>query len=128
MKVSIEKTEHYSSIKIEEDLASEELLKELRIASQNLLEEELWNYILFDFKTEIDLGSDLGKKVIDLVRETNEILELTNGLAISVHANTQWMEKFEDKGLVLVPSESEAVEFIFMDQLEKQFLDDSEEE
>jgi hypothetical protein len=48
------------------------------------------------------------------------------GLALFINENTAVHELFSEHDLVIVPTQSEAVEFIYMDQLEKQFLTDSE--
>ena len=47
-----------------------------------------------------------------------------NGMLIITHAEDQFTRLFNKADITFIPTDTEAIDFIFMDQLEKQFLDD----
>jgi hypothetical protein len=62
-----------------------------------------------------------------MLEETHFQIVEKNGLLLCIHESPDWMQQFEANDLLLVPTENEAIEYVFMDQLEKQFLDDDQE-
>jgi hypothetical protein len=123
MKVSIEKTEHYTLFSLGNSPADNSAIEELLQRAHELIEQEEIVYFIFD----LNPISDLIQTLIDGLQAITESLVLKGGLLINVHNEPSMLARFEDQQLVMVPKVEEAIEYIYMDQLEKQFLGDSEE-
>lgn len=122
MNLSIEKTEHYTQIGSDQICLNQKLAEELVKQAEELLSKEAITYFVFDINkvTEVEVNA-----LITL--QTFAMNQLENArLALFINENTAVFELFSEHDLVIVPTQSEAVEFIYMDQLEKQFLTDSE--
>ncbi len=122
MNLSIEKTEHYTQIGSDQNYLDQILAEEIVKQAEEQLSIAATLYFVFDINkvTEVEANA-----LITL--QTFAINQMENaGLALFINENTEVHELFSEHDLVIVPTQSEAVEFIYMDQLEKQFLTDSE--
>lgn len=119
---SIDKTEHYLKFTTKASKLDSENMQALLSSAQNELDQNEWIYFIFDISnvTQID------KHTIVSLQEINDALLAKNGLLIFFHEKSEMMVMFEENQLLLLPTESEAIEYIYMDQLEKQFLEDNE--
>lgn len=122
MKDSVEKSEHYIVVKAgSHRLDISEAKHQLHLVQTEQKEQEI-SYVLLDLE---------GVKAFDInafevLQEINEYCTNNLGLLVCFHGEETWMETFAENGIVLVPTKHEAIEYVFMDQLEKQFLTDDE--
>lgn len=122
MNLSIEKTEHYTQIGSDQICLDQKLAEELVKQAEELLSKEAIIYFVFDINKVTEIQA---RALITL--QTFAIHQMENArLALFINENTDVFELFSEYDLVIVPTSGEAVEFIYMDQLEKQFLTDSE--
>lgn len=119
---SIDKTEHYLKFTTNASKLDLEHMQALLNGAQNELDQNQWIYFIFD----ISQASQIDANTILSLQEINDGLLSKNGLLICVHESSEMMAMFEENQLLLLPTESEAIEYIYMDQLEKQFLEDCE--
>lgn len=118
MKVSIEKTEHYALFILNSENLLENTFSELNSLIQKTLDEGKFNYLIFD----LNLLNEISSNVYSFLQQTHEQMITLDGLLLNTHSNVSFIPVFEENQLLLVPSIGEAVEYIYMDQLEKQFL------
>lgn len=123
MKVSIEKTEHYTLFSLVNPIVDDSAIEELLSKANELIEQEEIVYFIFD----VNSITELPQTLFDNLQNITESLVLKGGLLIHVHHDPSMLARFEDQQLVIVPKVEEAIEYIYMDQLEKQFLGDDEE-
>lgn len=122
MNLSIEKTEHYTQIGSDQINLDQKLAEELVKQAEELLSKAAIIYFVFDLNKVTEVQTTA---LITL--QTFAINQMENaGLALFINENTEVHELFSEHDMVIVPTQGEAVEFIYMDQLEKQFLTDSE--
>jgi|GEM_PF-5722173 hypothetical protein len=119
---SIDKTEHYLKFTTTASKLDLEHMQGLLHKAQHELDQTEWIYFIFD----ISQASQIDADTILSLQDINDGLLAKNGLLICVHESSEMMAMFEENQLLLLPTESEAIEYIYMDQLEKQFLEDSE--
>ena len=119
---SIEKTEHYLKFATSATNLDLEHMQALLNSAQNELDQAEWIYFIFDISQAKQIDAD----TLLSLQEINDALLAKNGLLICIHEKSEMMVLFEENQLLLLPTESEAIEYIYMDQLEKQFLDDNE--
>ena len=119
---SIDKTEHYLKFTTKASKLDLGNMQALLSSAQNELDQNEWIYFIFD----ISNATQIDKHTIVSLQEINDALLAKNGLLICFHEKNEMMAMFEENQLLLLPTESEAIEYIYMDQLEKQFLEDNE--
>lgn len=120
MEDSVEKTEHYMVIKAGShklDVSEAKLQHHLVQTEQR---REGISYVLLDLEGVISYDVS----VFDVLREINEICAEKLGILVCFNGKEAWMDEFSEHGFVLVPTKHEAIEYVYMDQLEKQFLSD----
>lgn len=122
MNLSIEKTEHYTQISTSENVLNTKLAEALVNKAKEALTDEEISYFIFD----ISEVSSLEENCITLLQDFGSAMQENLGLVIFKNENLSIHQLMSEHDFVIVPSLSEAVEYIYMDQLEKQFLDDSE--
>jgi hypothetical protein len=122
MKVSIEKTEHYTLFSLVPTIADDAAIDELLQQATALVDQEEVVYFIFD----VNPIAELDQTLVEKLQSLTESLVLKGGLLIHVHHDPNMLPHFEDQQLVMVPKVEEAIEYIYMDQLEKQFLGDDE--
>jgi hypothetical protein len=122
MNLSIEKTEHYTQIGSDQNYLNQLLAEEIVKQAEEQLSIAATLYFVFDINkvTEVEANALITLQTFAMNQMENA------GLALFINENTEVHELFSEHDLVIVPTQSEAVEFIYMDQLEKQFLTDSE--
>lgn len=122
MNLSIEKTEHYTQIGSDQNYLNQILAEEIVKQAEEQLSIAATLYFVFDINkvTEVEANALITLQTFAMNQMENA------GLALFINENTAVHELFSEHDLVIVPTQSEAVEFIYMDQLEKQFLTDSE--
>jgi len=122
MNLSIEKTEHYTQIGSDQNYLNQLLAEEIVKQAEEQLSIAATLYFVFDINkvTEVEANALITLQTFAMNQMENA------GLALFINENTGVHELFSEHDLVIVHTQSEAVEFIYMDQLEKQFLTDSE--
>jgi hypothetical protein len=122
MNLSIEKTEHYTQIGSDQNYLNQILAEEIVKQAEEQLSIAATLYFVFDINkvTEVEANALITLQTFAMNQMENA------GLALFINENREVHELFSEHDLVIVPTQSEAVEFIYMDKLEKQFLTDSE--
>ncbi len=124
MNFSLEKTEHYTLLKtLLTELDSVQVEELSGIVKHELLKEAC-QYLILNFETIEQCQAAAVRELINLGNFLNE----NNGLLIISCLNDQFTRLFEKAEIVFVPSDMEAIDYVFMDQIEKQFLNETEEE
>ncbi|OYU97015.1 MAG: hypothetical protein CFE21_01630 [Bacteroidetes bacterium B1(2017)] len=118
MKVSIEKTEHYALFILNNENLLENTFSELSSHIENTLNEGNYKYLIFDLSNLNEISSH----VYLFLQQIHDKMITLDGLLLNTHSNVSFLPVFEENQLLFVPSTGEAVEYIYMDQLEKQFL------
>lgn len=119
---SLEKTEHYAVFKLAAHKIHQSEGRHLQKWVAEVLEDTNLNYALID----LDGVREIDEDALSLLAEIHAFCETKTGLSIAFHGPETWIERFANAGVTLVPTKHEAIEYVFMDQLEKQFLSDEE--
>jgi anti-anti-sigma regulatory factor len=124
MNYTIEKSDQYSLIKtdiiaLDKNTASK-LIEKVRheVASSS-------KYVIVNISGVKECNADATRELISLGLELRE----NDGLLIITEAEDPFTRLFTKADITFIPTDVEAVDFVFMDQLEKQFLnmgDDAE--
>ncbi|MBP7510540.1 MAG: hypothetical protein KA981_01345 [Bacteroidia bacterium] len=122
MKISIDKSEHYLLVNSEVTTLTVNHALELVQTAKTQLQDNTSLYVIFEMPMVIEIANEAK----DVFLEYNLSLQENLVMLLCVADQPHWHESFEEIGLVLVPTLGEAVEYIYMDQLEKQFLTESE--
>lgn len=120
MEDSVEKTEHYIVVKASSHRLDVIEAQRLLHLVQTEQEKETISYVLLD----LDGVTDFDFSAFEVISVINEICNKNLGLLLCFNGKEEWMDSFSEHGFVLVPTKHEAIEYVFMDQLEKQFLSD----
>jgi anti-anti-sigma regulatory factor len=117
MNYTIEKSDQYSLIKtdivaLDKNTASM-LIKKVRheVASSS-------KYVIVNISGVKECNADATRELISLGIELRE----NDGLLIITEAEDPFTRLFTKADITFIPTDVEAVDFVFMDQLEKQFL------
>lgn len=122
MKDSMEKTEHYIIVKASSHrLDASEAKHQLHLVQTEQKEAEV-KYVLIDLQGVENFDEDC----FEPLQNIQAICDENSGLLVSFNGKEEWMDVFADNGIVLVPTKHEAIEYVYMDQLEKQFFADEE--
>jgi anti-anti-sigma regulatory factor len=120
MNYSIEKKEQYSLIKPEIGQMNQDNCIKLRdkvlheVASSS-------QYVIVNISSVKDCNADGVRELIKLGIE----LQKKGGMLIITHAEATFTRLFDKAELTFIPTDIEAIDFVFMDHLEKQFLQDN---
>lgn len=123
MNLSIEKTEHYTQIGTTENVLHPTLAQALIEKAKEALSKEHISYFIMD----ISEVSHIENNSFILLQEFGAYMQEQLGLVLFKNENPTIHQAMSEHDLIIVPSQSEAVEYIFMDQLEKQFLNDNDD-
>ncbi len=117
MNYTIEKNEHYSLIKTDLNVMNKETCNKLR---EKVLHEVASNskYVIVNIDGVTECNADGTRELIQLALD----LRNNNGMLILTHADDQFSRLFNKADITFIPTDIEAIDFVFMDQLEKQFL------
>lgn len=117
MNYTIEKSDQYSLIKtdiiaLDKNTASK-LIKKVRheVSSSS-------KYVIVNISGVKECNADATRELISLGVELRE----NDGLLIITEAEDPFTRLFTKADITFIPTDVEAVDFVFMDQLEKQFL------
>jgi len=117
MNYTIEKSDQYSLIKtdivaLDKNTASK-LIEKVRheVASSS-------KYVIVNIGGVKECNADATRELISLGLELSQ----NDGLLIITEAEDSFTRLFAKADITFIPTDVEAVDFVFMDQLEKQFL------
>jgi anti-anti-sigma regulatory factor len=117
MNYIIEKNDQYSLIKPDS--------KKIDQQTANLLRDKVLHevassskYVIVNIKYVRECNADGTRELIKLGLELNK----GGGMLIITHADDHFTRLFEKAEITFIPTDIEAIDFVFMDQLEKQFL------
>ena len=122
MKDSVEISEHYIVVKASSHKLDGSEAKHLLHLVQTEQTKQDISYVLADL-TEVH---SFENNCFESLENIQAICSENLGLLVCFGGQEDWMDTFGERGLVLVPTKHEAIEYVFMDQLEKQFLSDEE--
>jgi anti-anti-sigma regulatory factor len=117
MNYTIEKSDQYSLIKTDLTLLDKnnalKLIEKVRheVASSS-------KYVIVNIDGVKECNADATRELINLGLELHE----NNGMLIVTNAEDSFTRLFAKADITFIPTDVEAVDFVFMDQLEKQFL------
>lgn len=117
MNYTIEKKDEYSLIKPEITVLDKDTCAQLR---HKVLHEadSSSTYVIVNISSVESCNADGVRELIRLGVE----LQDKDGLLILTNADDQFTRLFNKADITFIPTDVEAVDFVFMDQLEKQFL------
>jgi anti-anti-sigma regulatory factor len=118
MNYTIEKNEHYSLIKTDLTLMNQHTCHKLR---EKVLHEVASNskYVIVNIEGVKECNAEGTRELIQLALD----LRNTDGMLILTHADDHFTRLFNKADITFIPTDMEAIDFVFMDQLEKQYLD-----
>ncbi len=123
MNYTIEKSDQYSLIKTDltalDKHTASKLIEKVRheVASSS-------KYVIVNIEGVKDCNADATRELINLGLELHE----NDGMLIITRAEDSFTRLFAKADITFIPTDEEAVDFVFMDQLEKQFLNMTDEE
>jgi len=121
MNYTIEKNDQHSIIKPELTKIDQRTANKLRdkvlheVASSS-------KYVIVNIETVKECNADGTRELIKLGLD----LRNSGGMLIITNADDQFTRLFEKADITFIPTDVEAMDFVFMDQLEKQFLNMNE--
>lgn len=122
MNYTIEKNDLYSIIKPDVQILNQDVCSKLR----NKVEHEVQSsskYVIVNINSVSECNADGVRELIQLAVDLRD----HGGMLILTHAEDQFSRLFNKADITFIPTDTEAIDFIFMDQLEKQFLHDNTE-
>ncbi len=122
MKDSVEYSEHYIVVKSSSHKLDHSEAKHLLHLVQTEQTKQNISYVLADLSGVHSFEEDN----FESLGSIQEMCSENKGILVCFGGKEEWMDAFAEQGLVLVPTKHEAIEYVFMDQLEKQFLSDEE--
>lgn len=123
MNYTIEKSDQYSLIKTDlttlDRTSAQKLIDKVRheVASSS-------KYVIVNIGGVTDCNADATRELINLGVELRD----NNGMLILTHADDHFTRLFSKADITFIPTDVEAVDFVFMDQLEKQFMNMGDED
>jgi anti-anti-sigma regulatory factor len=120
MNYSIEKNDLYSIIKPDVTVLNQDICRLLR----NKVEHEAQSsskYVIVNISTVKECNADGVRELIQLAIDLRD----NGGMLIITHAEDPFTRLFNKADITFIPTDMEAIDFVFMDQLEKQFLEDN---
>lgn len=123
MNFSLDKTEHYTLLKTNLNSLDHNQAEELTAMVKQVLEKEACKYLILNFGTVMECNAAAVRELITL----GVFLNQQGGLLIISNPHGQFTRLFDKAEIIFVPSDTEAIDYVFMDQLEK-LINDSEEE
>ena len=123
MNYTIEKNDQYSLIKPDLQILDKDTCFKLR---EKVLHEVASSskYVIVNIKTVEDCNAEGTRELIQLALD----LRNNDGMLILTHADDHFTRLFNKADITFIPTDVEAIDFVFMDQLEKQFLSMSDED
>lgn len=123
MNYTIEKSDQYSLIKTDltalDKTTASKLIEKVRheVASSS-------KYVIVNIEGVKDCNADATRELINLGLELHQ----NDGMLIITRAEDSFTRLFAKADITFIPTDEEAVDFVFMDQLEKQFLNMTDDE
>lgn len=123
MNYTIEKNDQYSLIIPQLEELNKETCAEVR---EKVLHEAASSstYVIVNITSVKDCNADGVRELIKLGVE----LQDNDGMLILTNAEDSFTRLFNKADITFIPTDVEAVDFVFMDQLEKQFLSMGDDE
>lgn len=122
MNYTIKKDDQYSLIRTDLTVMNKETCNQLR--------EKVWHeaassskYVIVNIEDVTDCNADGVRELILLALELRD----KGGMLILTHASESFYRLFNKADITFIPTDTEAIDFVFMDHLEKQFLNMDDE-
>lgn len=122
MNYSIEKNDLYSIIKPDVKKLNQESCSKLRSKVEHEVQSSS-KYVIVNINSVGECNADGVRELIQLAVDLRD----HGGMLILTHAEDQFSRLFNKADITFIPTDAEAIDFVFMDQLEKQFLHDNTE-
>jgi hypothetical protein len=118
MNFSLEKTEHYTLLKTELTDLNKEQAEELATIIQAHIAEHVCPYLILNLETVVNCNADSVRTLISI----GQYLTKNDGMLIVSNPHESFQRLFDKAEIVFVPTDMEAIDYVYMDQIEKQFL------
>jgi anti-anti-sigma regulatory factor len=122
MNFLIDKNDHYTLVKTDLSEINGEQAELLVKDLESHIDEFTCKYIILNFGTVVNCNAAAVRALIKL----GLFLKDRNGMLIISNPLQSFERLFEKAEIVFVPTDIEAIDYVFMDQIEKQFLDNEE--
>jgi anti-anti-sigma regulatory factor len=118
MNYTIKKDDQYSLIKTDLSVMNKDTCNLLR---EKVLHESASSskYVIVNIEDVKDCNADGVREIIQLGLD----LQNKGGMLILTHADLNFSRLFNKADITFIPTDIEAIDFVFMDHLEKQFLE-----
>ncbi|MCA0428285.1 MAG: STAS domain-containing protein [Bacteroidetes bacterium] len=124
MNFSLEKTEHYSLLKTSLTALDQPQAEEITRMVKAHLAGIINPYLILNFDSVESCNAGAVRELINLGLH----LHNQDGMLIISNPHPQFARLFDKAEIVFVPTDIEAIDYVFMDQLEKQFLQGGDDE
>jgi hypothetical protein len=118
MNFSLEKTEHYTLLKTELTDLEKEQADELASIIQAHIAEHICPYLILNLETVNNCNAEAVRALIGI----GLFLAENNGMLIVSNPHESFQRLFDKAEIIFVPTDMEAIDYVYMDQIEKQFL------
>lgn len=118
MNFSLEKTEHYTLLKTELPDLNKEQAEELALIIKSHIAAHICPYLILNLENVISCNAEAVRTLIGL----GQFLVTNNGMLIVSNPHESFQRLFDKAEIVFVPTDMEAIDYVYMDQIEKQFL------
>jgi len=120
MNFLINKSDHYTLVKTDLKQIDAEHAEELVNNLESHIDEFTCKYVILNLETVTDCNAAAVRALIKL----GLFLKQRNGMLIISNPLNSFERLFDKAEIVFVPTDVEAIDYVFMDQIEKQFLED----
>jgi len=122
MNFSLEKNEHYTLLKTELPDLNKNQAEELSGIVKEHMAAHICPYLILNLETVVNCNAEAVRILISL----GQFLAANNGMLIVSNPHDSFQRLFDKAEIVFVPTDMEAIDYVYMDQIEKQFLEDNE--
>jgi len=122
MNFSLEKNEHYTLLKTELPDLNKNQAEELSGIVKEHMVAHICPYLILNLETVVNCNAEAVRILISL----GQFLAANNGMLIVSNPHDSFQRLFDKAEIVFVPTDMEAIDYVYMDQIEKQFLEDNE--
>lgn len=122
MNFSIEKNENYTLIKTTLTELDDSFAHAISEQVAHVLNSSLNRYLILHFDS---INACTASAVRILIESGKQLIE-NDGLLIIINPTDAFRKMFDIADIIVVPTDAEAIDYVFMDQIEKEFLNGDE--
>lgn len=118
MNFSVEKNENFTLIKTDLTELDQHHADDLALQVKALLDDAVSKYVILNFGSILHCNASAVRILISIGKD----LQQHNGMLIISNPLDSFSRLFDKAEIVFVPTDDEAIDYVFMDQIEKEFL------